>query len=134
MLERLRESWHQFKDLEPGSRFVEYARQRRRSGEHGARRVLTFAGGMALIIIGAVALVAPGPGMLMVALGAGLIARESITVARALDWLELRLRALKDRGVGIWKRAPVAARVFFVLIAAAAAAGAAWVAWTIMFG
>jgi hypothetical protein len=43
---------------------------------------------------GAVMLVAPGPGILVFALGATLVAEESLWTAKLLDRAELRIRSL----------------------------------------
>ena len=82
----------------PGRRFSALHRVRRR--RNGARKVLTIAAGGLLILLGAVLVATPGPGLLAALLGAGLIATESLAFARFLDRLELRLRARlgRDRG------------------------------------
>jgi hypothetical protein len=54
--------------------------------------MLTILGGTALIAVGLVMLVAPGPGILVVAIGGALLAEESLLAARALDWLEVKIR------------------------------------------
>jgi hypothetical protein len=134
MLEGFKQSWNRFRSLEPGSRFEEFALLRRRQVQSGARRALSFVGGVALMGVGAIALVAPGPGVLMLALGTALVARESITVARAMDWLEPRLRRVADAGLRIWREAPVPLRVMLVIVATAVTAAAGWAAWTLTFG
>jgi hypothetical protein len=48
---------------------------------------------------------APGPGTVIVVIGGALVAQESFWAAWALDWAELRLRALYQRGIRAWKRA-----------------------------
>ena len=49
-------------------------------------------GGMAVLLAGAVMLVAPGPGILVFALGAALVAEESLWMAKLLDRMEVRIR------------------------------------------
>ena len=51
-------------------------------------------GGFAVLLAGAVMLIAPGPGILVFALGATLVAEESLWTARLLDRGELRIRSL----------------------------------------
>ena len=82
-----RQQWQSFVQSEPGKRFQE--RNRRHSGQ---RRYGVLAGGIALMLIGLFFLIAPGPGIPFLLLGAALIAEESFVAARFLDWLELWLR------------------------------------------
>jgi hypothetical protein len=49
------------------------------------------------MLSGFILLFVPGPGLLLIAVGAALLARESLAVARALDWLEVRGRRLARR-------------------------------------
>ena len=50
-----------------------------------------------LVLTGLVLLVAPGPGFLLVFVGAAMIAEESLWFARAFDALELKVRRLAAR-------------------------------------
>ena len=75
----------------PGRRFSALHRVRRR--RNGALKALTIMAGGLLIVLGAVLVATPGPGLLAAIFGAGLIASESPAFARFLDCLELRLRA-----------------------------------------
>lgn len=70
-----------------------------------------------VIAAGVFMLVAPGPGLLVVFLGAVLVAQQSLLAARTLDWLELRLRALTAWFLRIWRCAPRVIRVSLVLLA-----------------
>jgi hypothetical protein len=54
--------------------------------------MLTILGGTLLFALGLVMLVAPGPGILVVVVGGALIAEESLLMARALDWSEVKIR------------------------------------------
>lgn len=104
MFSALKRSANEFLALEPGTRFCTSFTRHQRSRGSPARRVAFIGLGVLLVVAGAVALVAPGPGILMVAGGLLLIARESRLLARALDRLELAMR-------GAWARSPVARRV-----------------------
>ena len=53
--------------------------------------------GVILLATGALLVLTPGPGFVFLALGAGILARESAAAARAFDRLELRLRKLTAR-------------------------------------
>ena len=58
------------------------------------RKAVVLAAGVLVVIAGVIALPLPGPGLAIMALGAVLVAEESLAAARALDWLELKLRRL----------------------------------------
>jgi hypothetical protein len=62
-----------------------------------ALRIASLALGVVLTVLGALMLVLPGPGILCLALAGALFASESLRIARALDWIELRGRT-------IWRR------------------------------
>jgi hypothetical protein len=57
-----------------------------------------------------------------VLLGAALIAQQSLTVARALDWTEIRIRKLLARSFGTWRHFSAAIKIFLVGLAVIAAA------------
>jgi hypothetical protein len=93
----LRTRWRQLKAGEPGTRFQGQYRANRESRKSPWARVLAVMPGLALILVGFIGLFVPGPGMLGIALGAALLARQSRAVARGLAWLELRGRRLARR-------------------------------------
>jgi len=80
----------------PGRRFNDrYAHAQRRRSRLAA--ALVIAGGIGLVIVGLLMLVSPGPGVLLMLFGAALLAGESARIARALDRMELALRAMWRR-------------------------------------
>ena len=86
------ERWRCFRESSPGRRFQE--RYERTVNHVGWRRWAVICCGAILCAVGVVMLVAPGPGVLLLAVGAFMLAEQSPTCARALDRLELRLRRL----------------------------------------
>lgn len=96
MIDRLKRSWARLRDDPPGERFQRRYERRHEEGTTPLRRWGSIGLGMAVVAAGIFFLPAPGPGMIIVALGAGLIAQESRRAARGLDWIELRLRRLLD--------------------------------------
>ena len=84
--------WHEFKSDPPGSRFTRRYQRRRRNHRGWLQSALTLAGALLAIVAGLIMLVLPGPGMLALLLGAGLIAEESLFAARGFDRAELSLR------------------------------------------
>ena len=97
MFTKMKRAWHKFAERPPGSRFKQMYKEHKAAGESASKRILLVVAGVIIIAVGIVALPAPGPGTLIIALGAGLIAAESETMATWLDKLELTLRRL-------WKR------------------------------
>ena len=92
MFKRISESWRELKRGRPGTRFREqYERQHQRQDSRTGRVVRIIAG-IILVPVGLFFLPAPGPGMVVLALGAIMIAREFLFAAKALDRLELRVR------------------------------------------
>ena len=97
------------------------------------RRWLYLGAGTIIILGGIFFLPAPGPGWLIIFLGGALLAQESMVAARALDWTELRLRAVASWALGIWKRASMPVRALLVVIALAIVGAVGWGAYLLMF-
>ena len=97
MFDTLRQSWRDLKKGKPGERFQQ--RYRRGHERHGGtvRKILIIGGGVLIILVGVFLLPAPGPGMLVVVIGAALTAQESLFVARMLDSAEVSLRRVVAR-------------------------------------
>ena len=54
------------------------------------------------MVVGIVAVPGPGPGWLIILLGLGMIAGESLSFARLIDRGEVRLRQMARWIVGVW--------------------------------
>ena len=88
MFARLRQKMRAFMTVPSGHRFrAHYDRMRARPGI--LRTVLAVGGGLLLLALGVVMLVTPGPGFIVGAIGAALIAGESMFAARILDRIDL---------------------------------------------
>lgn len=92
MIEQLRKSWRRLRRAPPGERFRRYHEYRQQHRRHAWLRPLWLTLGTLVVVVGIILLPAPGPGTLVVAAGAALIAGESTTVARLLDRGECWLR------------------------------------------
>lgn len=91
MLDAIRAGWRALKSAPAGARFEQ--RYRRYSASGGPlRRWLRLLLGVLVCLAGVVFLAIPGPGLLILLVGALLIAEQSLWMARLLDRLELRLR------------------------------------------
>lgn len=131
MLQGLKKHWQDLKRGQPGKRFQDHYKKRHESGTSVWHKVLFLGGGALIVAAGIFFLPAPGPGFIIIFLGGGLMAQESMRAARVLDWLEVKLRAVADWALGIWKRAPMPARAAIALFGLVVAAGAGYAAYQI---
>jgi Putative transmembrane protein (PGPGW) len=129
MLSRLRKNWRVFERAKPGSRFERLHDAREGSG---AARIAATVLGIALIAGGVVLLFIPGPGLLLIAFGGGLLAQESLWLARRMDRIELLLRRLYRRGRSAWKRATPPVRSVVASASVVATGLAIYGAWVLL--
>ena len=100
MIDGLKTRWRELRQGEPGRRFrARYERRHAGVRHAGGRKWSVILAGLLIALAGIVLLPLPGPGLLVIALGALLVAEQSLTAARILDSLELRARAL----IGRWR-------------------------------
>jgi hypothetical protein len=131
MLSRLKKNWRVFERAKPGTRFERLHEAREGSG---ASRIGATVLGIALIAGGVVLLFVPGPGLLLIAFGAGLLAQESLWLAKRLDRIELLLRRLYRRARSTWKLATPLVRSVIASGAAVATGLAIYGAYVWLFG
>jgi hypothetical protein len=122
MLETIKCSWQRFKADPPGKRFQQQFKRRHEVARTPLQKALVLGGGVLLTAVGILLFFLPGPGVLFVLLGTVLIAQQSITVARGLDWTEIRLRKLLAQSFGAWRRFSAALKILLVGLAVVAAA------------
>ena len=87
-----------------------------------------------MVAAGIFFLPAPDPGIVIIALGAALLAQESLLAVRALDWSEVRIRRLIAWGRRVWQQSGTLARTAIVLVGLAVGSADAYGAWWITFG
>jgi uncharacterized protein (TIGR02611 family) len=104
MLKRLKRYWSSLKEGRPGARFQEQYEHERRKQKGRVGRVLRIAAGVLLVPVGLFFLAVPGPGLIIIGLGAVLIAREFHFAAIVLDWLEVRGRKVFKWAKQRWQR------------------------------
>ena len=95
-IQSLKKDWRALASSPPGQRFQHRYEKKQRQGRSRGRTLKLFLA-VLLIAVGIVLLVVPGPGSVLIVLGAALLAEESSRVARGLDWTEMRIRRLLRR-------------------------------------
>jgi hypothetical protein len=117
--------FRQLTEGRPGSRFESwYNTRKHKTG--GAKRPLTIVAGVVVVMLGLFFLPAPGPGMVILAFGAALIAQQSLTAARLLDSAEVRTRRILRPLRRFWKHSPAPVRVAIALLVSLMAGAAAF--------
>lgn len=113
MFARWKKLWRRFQSQKPGRRFRTYHEHNRGAGYRRKwwGRILIWGVGLGCLAVGAFLAIAPGPAFIFIIPGAALLATESHAVARALDWIDVKLSpwfaALGRR----WRRLPRGAQL-----------------------
>lgn len=102
MIVGLKQRWRLLRQGRPGRRFQE--RYERSPASHPAKKWLLIGLGVALMAAGVVLLPAPGPGILVIALGGAIAAEESLSLARLLDWTEVQARRVISSAARFFRR------------------------------
>jgi hypothetical protein len=103
VIEALKKNWSELSREPPGRRFQNRHRRQDRRGS-GTGRTLKLTAAILLTLAGAVLLVIPGPGSVLIVIGAALLAEESMIVAKFMDRAEMRIRHWIDAARTRWKR------------------------------
>jgi hypothetical protein len=133
MIGRAKRSWRHFTSSKPGDRFQVRYYYRKQSGPGRFSRIFNIVVGSALVIVSAFFGWAPGPGMVTFVIGLAMIGGEFLTVARFLDWGEVRLRTLAHFVAYVW-RVSVVGRVLIVLVIVTCVAALGYGAYYLIFG
>ena len=88
----IKQQWQDLLRSAPGRRFQDRYHRLRQRRLSATRRLVSLGLGAAAVLAGLVMLFIPGPGILTMAVGLGLLAEQSLAAARVLDWLELKAR------------------------------------------
>lgn len=126
MFDKIKRAWRKLKSGRPGHRFQDQYQAQQKSRRPAWSRPVWIAAGTVVMAGGVVALPAPGPGILVLALGAAMIARESRIAAKTLDWIELRLREAWNWAKNAWEAAPLPVKILTVVFGAAIAVAIGW--------
>jgi uncharacterized protein (TIGR02611 family) len=131
MFEKIKKSLKKMSAGVPGRRFQDrYHRKHTAGNSSFLRKVMLLGGGSLISAAGIFFLPAPGPGFVIIFIGAGMMAQESLMIAKFLDATELKGRRAARWGKATWKKMSAAARVSLIVTSAAVAGALAWVAWT----
>ena len=134
MFASLKKRWDSFLNTPAGERFQKAHEERNRGRGQGdtAVRACYLGGGIVLTLAGLLLLPLPGPGSLVAVAGLAMLARESMNVAKGLDWADLKLENAWATARERWKKCSLAQRsglVAVVLLLALGAAYGVWVLW-----
>ena len=131
MFRKLTQQWKAAAEARPGKRFQARYRQRRDMRASALWTPLYVIVGSALFVLGLTMLVAPGPGLIVLFVGAALVAQESLVVARGLDRTEVGIRRAANAALRWWKGASAITKTVLVVITGCALAGAGWGAYAV---
>ena len=94
----LRKQWKAVTEAPPGARFRHRYAWRKRQRASPLWKPFYILAGSALFVVGLILLFIPGPGFLVIFVGAAMVAQESLWVAGLLDAAEVKLRARMKKG------------------------------------
>lgn len=137
MTNPLKQRWQSLKQGKPGHRFrsrYDAGRKAKKNASFGFKlfRLLRLVIALAATVIGVILVFIPGPAILFFLLAGSLLAAESLTIARFLDWTEVKLRAIGGWGQGQWHRLHLAGKIAITGLAATGATGCAYVAYRLV--
>lgn len=132
MLQSVKDHWRELKQGQPGRRFADHYRNRHETGGNQLHKVLLLAVGALIVAAGVFFLAVPGPGLVIIFLGGGIMAQESLTAARVLDWCELQLRGLAGWALRVWRNASIPVRAALALCALILAGSAGFLAYRVL--
>jgi hypothetical protein len=102
MIEQIKESYKLFRNGEPGKRFIQFHREKKKEERRNpvTKAIHPFIA-IVLIVAGALLSIPPGvPGFILVLLGLGYLGIISRGLAKCLDHLELTMRGYKEKLTG----------------------------------
>jgi uncharacterized protein (TIGR02611 family) len=135
MIERAKENWQEFKNSEPGERFQDRYNRRRQEeqGRWSKGAILNIVLGLLIIVGGLVIGLVPGPGGFIAFLGLGLIGSEFHPTAKALDWGEVKVRAVASWAKNIWDVLPLGGKIIVGVLALIVVAAVAYGGYVLFF-
>jgi hypothetical protein len=132
LIGRTKRSWLHFTRSKPGDRFQVRYYRRKQSGPGQLSRIINVVVGSILVIFSAFFGWAPGPGTITFVIGLAMIGGEFLTIARFLDWSEVRLWKLA-RLVGVVWRSSTIGKALIVLVALTLVVAFGYVIYSLFF-
>jgi hypothetical protein len=130
-----REHWRELRRGRPGRRFqARYERARQQKRARAAERIVLALIAVVFLAIGIVLVFIPGPAIPFFFLAGGLLATESLWVARFMDWSEVKLRLIIAAGKRFWRHLPMPGRVAVSLFATCCSAATAYLGYRLLRG
>jgi hypothetical protein len=133
MFTEIKQHWIQFRKYPVGERFERYYGSRHNVERGPVKKVFLISTGILIMTAGIIFLAIPGPGLLVMLLGAALIARESLFVSRLFDRLEPHLWKFARWCRKTWQELSTASKTALVVIAAMLGVLALFMAFYIIF-
>ena len=116
MIGRAKRSWRFFTSSKPGDRFQVRYYRRKQSSPGQLSRIFNVVVGSTLAIVSTLFGWAPGPGLLTLVIGLMMVGGEFLTVARFLDWAEVRLRILTHFVEVVWRSSTIGKVLIFLVV------------------
>ncbi|HEY4249169.1 MAG TPA: hypothetical protein VGM64_20260 [Lacunisphaera sp.] len=137
MTNPLKQQWQSLKRGKPGHRFrarYDAGSRVKKDASFGFKliRLLRFVIALAAAAVGVVLVFIPGPAILFFLLAGSLLAAESLTIARFLDWIEVKLRDLFEWCQRQWRRMHPAGKIAITGLAATGATGCVYAAYRLV--
>jgi hypothetical protein len=133
MFETLKVQWGGLRRGKPGRRFQDSYAAARKKPSSIWLRIFSLCVALVAFVLGLIFAVLPGPAVVFFAVSGGLLATESRTVAKLLDWGEVRLWMILRWARGHWDRLGLKGRVAVVSVGVLCSMVTMLVTWRIMF-
>jgi sterol desaturase/sphingolipid hydroxylase (fatty acid hydroxylase superfamily) len=133
MIGRAKRSWRLFTSSKPGDRFQVRYYRRKQSSPGQLSRIFNVVVGSALVLFSTFFGWAPGPGLFTLVIGLMMVGGEFLTIARFLDWAEVKLRILAHFVGVVWKSSTIG-KVLVVLVVLLLVAAFGYVIYSVFFG
>ncbi len=139
MINPLKKQWYSLVRGKPGRRFrsrYDAGKKAKNDASLGFKlfRLLRFVIALGAAAIGVILVFVPGPAVLFFLLAGSLLATESLSIARFLDWTEVKLRAVFGSARRQWHRLHLAGKIAITGLAATGASGCAYAAYRLVAG
>ena len=118
MFNAFKEQWRGLKRGSPGHRFQSCHAAARRHTATWGHRLARFGLALVALLLGLFFAVMPGPAIIFFAAAGALLATESRPLAVALDWSEVKLRALVRWAKSHWRNLGLTGRIAVVAVGA----------------